>query len=267
MLPGLNLHPARLHPLRDFLLVQGLGAAYPALSGFPEPCDEDQTAPAVFLPGVSHAWGSLSAGDWLADLDDCVRQLRAQLPHAAISLLGHSMGALLGLVWSLERGQPIKRAVLLSPALRLRWHIAPSLHALRALLPRRMRLPSLGPAEYLAHQGTSLAAYGALLDLLAAFANYPAGAASCGEAVIPCNGQQAMPPPPLQFLAYARDDKLISTSYLRHYATCMGDRITTHTLAHAPAAGASRHLGIDAHTLGDSEWAALLAALQAWLAR
>lgn len=253
ILPGLNLDPARLGPLRDFLLGCGLAVIHPPLKGYPSavrgaPPEED-------LPG--EAWASLRAEDWLADLDRAREALRRRFPEAAISLVGYSMGAVLGLVWSLTRQQALARAVLLSPALDLKWYLATPLRFLCALLPRRSRLPSPGPATYLAHRGTSLAAYGALLELIGTF-NRAAGHRSP-------NGVEGLPP--LQFLAWHERDELISTATLARYASEAGERITTHALAHTPPPGTPRHLGIDARTLGDSEWAALLVALKAWLAR
>ena len=253
LLPGLNLDPARLEPLQDFLLGRGHAVIRPPLKGYPgavryAPPQQDL---------LRRAWGSLRAEDWLDDLDRTREALRRRFPEAAVSLVGYSMGAVLGLVWSLTRQQPFARAVMLAPALHLKWHLAMPLRVICALLPRRMRLPSLGPAIYLAHRGTSLAAYGALLELIDAF----------HRAAGPQSLHEVKQPPPLQFLAWHERDELISTAFLAHYASQAGERATTHALAHAPLPGATRHLGIDAHTLGDSEWAALLTALEAWLAR
>jgi alpha-beta hydrolase superfamily lysophospholipase len=182
------------------------------------------------------------------------------------------MGAVLGLVWSLTRQQPLARTVLLAPAFDLKWYLAVTLRLLCALLPRRLRLPSLGPAAYMAHRGTSLAAYGALLELIGTLrqnhGHQNTGRRSTGHGADgqkPPDGLRGLPP--RLFLAWHEKDELISTAALARYADGAGERITTHALTHQPCPGATRHLGIDAHTLGDSEWAALLGALEAWLAR
>jgi pimeloyl-ACP methyl ester carboxylesterase len=243
VLPGLNLAPAKLGPLQDFLLDRGHAVARPALTGY--------------APGDPEAWGRVRAGDWLADLDRAAAEIRQCLPGAAVSLLGVSMGALLGLTWSLTRREPLRRAILLAPALQLKWHLTSPLRVLGAALPGRLRLPSLGPAEYLAHRGTSLAAYMALLNLLKTFH------AAMGS--LDGTGAAGIPPP--QFLAYSPRDELLSMRYLARYSALAPERTRVHALAHRPLRGGAHHLGIDAHTLGDSEWAALLGALASWLER
>ena len=258
ILPGLNLDPARLEPLGDFLLGCGHAVIHPPLKGYPRAVRG--APPEQVLPEA--AWDSLRAEDWLADLDRAREALHSRFPEAAISLVGYSMGAVLGLVWSLTRQQPLARAVLLAPALDLKWYFAAPLRLLCALLPRRTRLPSQGPATYLAHQGTSLAAYGALLELIGMLRRSTGHRAAGRKSP---NGVEGLPP--FQFLAWHEKDEMISTATIARYAGGAGERITTHALTHQPSPGATRHLGIDAHTLGDSEWAALLAALEAWLAR
>ena len=245
MLPGLNLAPAKLQPLAMFLAGLGHQVARPALRGFG--------------PGEEQAWAGVSAADWLEDVDRAWADLSNCHPGAVPSLVGYSMGALLGLTWSLSRGIPLRRAVLISPALQLKWYLPPALRVLGAVLPGSLRLPSKGPSPYLARRGTSLAAYGAMAALLRDFrrelARRPPGGAG-------------LPP---QFLAYSPRDELISTGYLARYRSrCQavaGAPVAVHVLGHRPRAGCPYHLGIDAHTLGDSEWAAFAAALEGWLAR
>ena len=239
-LPGLNLAPDKLQPLTRFLEDRGHTVTTPALRGYG--------------PGEEQAWETASAGSWLIDLDHAWAGVAAARPGAAPSLLGYSMGALLGLTWSLSRGIPLRRAIVISPALRLRWYLLPALRVLGALLPRRMRLPSKGPSSYLLHRGTSLAAYLALAALIEAF-HRELAALSTGDGT-------GLPP---QFVAYSPRDELLATGFLARYRALAPGRITLHSLAHAPRPGCPYHLGIDAHTLGDSEWAALLAALESWL--
>ncbi|MCZ6843778.1 MAG: alpha/beta hydrolase [SAR324 cluster bacterium] len=240
VLPGLNLAPDKLQPLTGFLTGRGHAVAWPRLHGYG--------------PGEEDAWEGVTAQRWLSDMDRAWAEVSSQLPGAAPCLLGYSMGALLGLTWSLSRGIPLQRAIVLSPALRLRWYLLPALRIMAATLPRRLRLPSKGPSSYLAHQGTSLAAYLALADLMREFR-------------LRLSKLCPQPGLPSQFLAYSPHDELLSTRYLARYQILAAGRVTQHRLEHVPRPGCPYHLGIDAHTLGDSEWAALLAALERWLSK
>lgn len=243
VLPGLNLSPRKLEPLSDFLLAEGHATALPRLRGYQGAGDP--------------AWAGLSAGDWLADLDAAQAALAVRCPRASLSLLGFSMGALLGMVWSFSRGVPLERAILLSPAFRLKWYTAPLLAGAVRVLPGRLAISSRGPTGYALHGGTSLAAYGALLDLQRCFRRRLDRLEREGQ-----EGQSRLP---RQFLAYAPGDEMISTRYLPLYQRIAPQNITLHPLNHHPRRGFPRHLGVDAHTLGESEWAALRGALKGWL--
>ncbi len=245
VLPGLNFSPKRLGPLAGFLLEQGHSVALPRLRGYAAPGDPD--------------WRNVTARDWLRDLDDAHAALGEKFAGAAPSLLGVSMGGLLGMAWSLSRGVRLRRAVLIAPPFRLKWYATPLLTALRAALPGRLLLPSMSPAGYALHRGTSLAAYGALLDLLRIFRD--ARKEEKGRDGLEARGAGA----PSQFIAYARADEMISTRYLPAYQRAGPARITLHSLNHRPRPGFPYHLGVDGHTLGAAEWAALRAALAEWL--
>ena len=93
VLPGLNLHPARLDGWKTLLNAEGHTVAVPELSGYGSPGD-----PA--LDGVA-------AESWLDDVSEAWRSVSGRLPDARPSLLGYSLGGLLGLVWALERGIPL----------------------------------------------------------------------------------------------------------------------------------------------------------------
>ena len=203
----------------------------------------------------SPAWRAVSATDWLADLDRAWAECSARHPEAAPSLLGFSMGGLLGMAWSLSRGIPLRRAILISPAFRLKWYAAPALSAAGLILPRGFLVPSRSPKDYALHGGTSLSAYGALLALVRHF--------SAALMALDAQGRAQLP---RQFIAYARRDEMVSAGYLRTYRTLAPERITLHRLEHRPRRGFPHHLGIDAHTLDGPEWAALRRALSAWLA-
>ena len=108
VLPGLNLHPGRLSPWHGLLADQGSAVLAPRLTGYGFSGDPEQKKAA--------------AGRYLEDLNTAWAQAGAQIPGVACSLLGYSLGGLLGLTWALQQRIPLKRAVLISPALRLkRW--------------------------------------------------------------------------------------------------------------------------------------------------
>lgn len=239
VLPGLNLPPEKMASLREFLLARGLAVANPPLRGIspPDPAD----------------WETVTAEEWLADLDRAEACIAEAHPEASLSLLGYSLGALLGMTWSLNRGRPFRRAILLSPAFGLKWYTPPALTVLAALLPGRLRLPSAGPAPYRLHQGTTLAAYSALLELMRRFRTETAKLEQ---------PDAALPP---QFIAFAPRDELISTRSLRRYYSLASSRLTLYTLGHGRRPGFPFHLGIDEETLGAAEWSALRDALGEWL--
>ena len=239
VLPGLNLPPEKMTSLREFLLAGGHAVANPPLFGIspPDPAD----------------WEALTAEEWLADLDRAEACIAAAHPEASLSLLGYSLGALLGMTWSLTRSRPFRRAILLSPAFGLKWYAPPALAALAALLPGRLRLPSAGPAPDRLHQGTTLAAYRALLELMRRFSAETAKLEQPGA---------ALPP---QFIAFAPRDELISLRSLRRYYSLATSRLTLYTLGHDRRPGIPFHLGIDEETLGAAEWNALREALGEWL--
>jgi len=241
LLPGLNLHPERLAPWRMLLSAAGYPVLCPPLTGLRGPGDP--------------ARGSESARLWLDDLDAAWERARARLPGARPALAGYSLGALLGLCWALEADPPPARAVLISPALRLKPLHRALLALLGGLLPGRLALPSLAPRAYRLHARTSVAAYRALAALERRLAprlrrwqaGDPAGL-------------------PALLIVHAPRDELIDTALLAALQRAAPGRVTLHTLRHRPRPGFPRHLGIDAHTLGEAEWERLREAVGRWLA-
>jgi alpha-beta hydrolase superfamily lysophospholipase len=242
LLPGLNLHPHRLGPLAGLLNEAGLATVAPALTGYAAPAD-----PALRRVRMEH---------WLADVDAAWALAAARLPGAAPSLLGFSMGGLLGLVWALERGVPLRRAVLISPALRLSRSGRVFLGVLGALLPRALLLPSGSPRAYRFHSSTSVAAYRSLAGLQRRLRPHL-------QAWLAGNGAQ---PPPLLIACSARDE-LVDPQPLRALARACPERVTYLPLSHAPRRGYLHHLGVDPATLGEAEWQRLAATLADWLRR
>jgi pimeloyl-ACP methyl ester carboxylesterase len=242
VLPGLNLHPHRLDPLTDVLNTAGLAAVMPRLRGFAVPGDP--------------ALGRVRARDWVGDVDAAWRAAQARLPAAAPSLLGYSLGALLGLVWALDAGVALRRAVLLAPALRLRGRHRALIAALTPLLPGRLWVPSRAPASYRFHAGTTVAAYRALLALERRLRPRLQGWLR----------REGAGPPPL-LIAVSPQDELIATAPLAALARAWPERVTLLPLSHTPRPGYPAHLGLDATTLGEAEWQRLAATLGDWLRR
>jgi pimeloyl-ACP methyl ester carboxylesterase len=243
VLPGLNLHPHRLDPLSALLTDAGAAAVAPTLTGYAAPGDPAQAR--------------VRAETWLADVDAAWSATRARLPGAEPSLLGYSLGALLGLAWARHAGVRLRRAILLAPALRLKALHRPLLRGMVTLLPGRVRIPSVSPAAYRFHPFTTVAAYRALARLERGL--QPQLAAWL-------RGEDGASVPPL-FIAAAARDELIDTRPLAALARAFPERVTLVPLAPAPRRGYPAHLGLDATTLGDREWQRLVGEIEAWLRR
>jgi len=239
VLPGLNLHPHRLDPLSALLNEAGAATLVPRLTGFAAPGDP--------------ALGRVRAERWLADVDDAWTLARMRLPGAEPALLGYSLGALLGLAWAQQAGVPLRRAILLAPALRLRPALRLLLRGLAALLPGALRLPSRSPPAYRFHAGTSVAAYRALTKLERRL-----------QPTLLAWTRGAGAPPPLLIACSARDE-LIATRPLARLARAHPERVTLLPLSHEPRAGYLAHLGLDGYTLGEGEWQRLTGTLREWL--
>lgn len=242
VLPGLNLQPQRLDPLADVLHAVGAAAVVPHLTGFADSGDR--------------ALGRVRASQWVADVDAAWHQAQAQLPQARPSLLGYSLGGLLGLAWSLEAPAPLCRAVLLAPALRLKVQHRRLIAVLGRLLPGWLWLPSRSPAAYRLHRATPVAAYRALATLEQRLEPHLAAW---------LRGEGSGPPPLL--IAVSPRDELIDTDVLAALAKAWPERVTLMPLSHTPRRGFPAHLGLDATTLGESEWQRLCATLADWLRR
>jgi alpha-beta hydrolase superfamily lysophospholipase len=248
LLPGLNLEPARLLPWHSFLRDQGAAVVTPTLTGN--------------LDAGDPAWRDVTARRWLADLSAAVHDARARYPRADLSLLGYSLGGLLGLTWSLLEGQPWRRAILLSPALGLRPLARAALEAAR-VLPARLLLPSLSPPDARLHPGTSVNAYRALRELGRAFRR------QAWPAALPPAQARARHPGAV-FLACSPRDELVRPQAVEAYGRRLArdgepGRSVYHRLEHTPRPGSPFHLGIDPASLGADAWRRLLDALRVWL--
>ncbi len=240
-LPGLNLSPEKMEPLAALLrkkghaVVQCFGRGY-----FGAPAQPGQK----LYPSV-----------WLEGLDRCYEEATGLYPGAALSLLGYSMGALLGVAWSLSRDRPLRRAVFFSPAFVLKWYGRGSLRVAGRLLAGHRILRSRSPAAYRLQAGTSVAAYQGLLQLGQLFRRQLARRDE--------EGLRAFLP--RQFIAFAARDELISTRFLPAYRRRFDGLVALHRLNHVPRAGYPYHLGLDAHTLGERQWELVCGAMEGWL--
>jgi esterase/lipase len=237
ILTGLNFHPARLEPWEALFTAHGAATLQPALRGYAAPGDP--------------AWRHVNAGQWLDDVSTAHEQMAGRFPGAAVSMFGYSTGGVLGLVWSRRSKVPLRRAVLLAPALAQR-PLPRAAIALLALLPGPLLLPSKAPRAYRMHDATSVAAYTALRHLVAEFRR---GGGSAPRAV---------------FLCISRRDELVSVAAAERYLGALRglrpqgqDRL--HWLDFTPRPHWLHHLGVDRFTMGEQAWQRLQGELEVWL--
>lgn len=259
MLPGLNLHPGRLSPWHGLLAGQGSAVLAPRLTGYGFPGDPEQK--------------KVTAGRYLDDLNTAWAEASEQMPGAACSLLGYSLGGLLGLAWAFQRQIPLKRAVLISPALRLKAWVRIPIAGLGRILPHRLGLPSLAPAEYRLHPTTTVGAFWAVVELerqlSGALNGWLGGGIEGNGGIEGSEGNKensGREPPPHLLIAFAEKDEFIDTRVFHRLREAFPERVSLHRLNHAARAGYPLHLGLDANTLGQGEWNRLKAAVNAWLA-
>jgi pimeloyl-ACP methyl ester carboxylesterase len=265
VLPGLNLHPGRLSPWHGLLAGQGSAVLAPRLTGYGFPGDPEQK--------------KVTAGRYLDDLNTAWAEAGEQMPGAACSLLGFSLGGLLGLAWAFQQRIPLKRAVLISPALRLKAWVRIPITGLGRILPHRLGLPSLAPADYRLHPTTTVGAFWAVVELerqLSGVLDGWLGGGIAGSGGNEKNGGNdgsggnetnwGREPPPHLLIAFAEKDEFIDTRVFHRLRKAFPERVSLHRLNHAARAGYPLHLGLDADTLGQGEWNRLKAAVKAWLA-
>jgi hypothetical protein len=239
ILHGLNLLPERMGAWREFLLGQGRYVAQVAFAGHD--------------PARRAGWRDISSEQWLNDVQHAVELARRRWPRAELSLFGYSLGAVAGMVWSLERHQPWHRAIFLAPAFRVHRLFVPLLLAARGL-PKKWRVPSLAPRSYRAHGYTSLAAFAALRDLSGRF-----------QKLVSLNGQA--PVAGRELAIFARGDELISTDYLDRYARLRNATLDVFPLKLGAERRYPRHLVLDPRSVGEDEWRRVTAHVEWWLGR
>ena len=273
LLPGLNLHPSRLEALADLLRGEGLPVAIPAISA--------RMDPRHFPPGDARstleAPTSLSAADfryreWMAELDRTTRKMEELFPGIALSLCGFSLGGLLGMAWSVDRGIPYKRALLVAPAFRIKTRHQLAIDLLGRLLPERLSqlpVPSLAPRGYRQESKIPVADYQALTKLEQRLSGALEGWLM-GEGT---------PPPPMM-IAYSPGDELIDTGIFPRLRMAVagrkpvsgekeefpGQRIVLHPFSIPARRDFPAHLAMDPESLGESQWNAFAGNVRNWLA-
>ena len=252
LIHGLNLHPGRMGAWREVLLDRGCAVALLCLTGH--------------TGEGRQGWRGAGAKRWLADIDQAYAVASEKWPGVPVSLFGYSLGALAGMVWSLKRERPWRRAVLLAPALRMHW-IGSTLLALGSrLLPHEFPFASWTPRSYRANATVPLSAFLAVRELSRRFQE---GLTPPGDEDRPGRGNNpgaAAPRPDFpQFVIVPKGDELISTRYMTQYGKRIGPPVTLYTLRQKPFRGYPRHLVVNPQTVGQPQWNDLVGALTDWL--
>ena len=251
LLHGLNLAPARMGAWRDYFLGEGFAVASIALAGH--------------RAGDSRLWRRVSAADWLADVDGARDAVQERWPGAAVSVFGYSLGAVLAAVWSEERGIPWRRAVYLAPAFGVKGFGAPLLRMGRTLLPKSLLLPSFAPRAYRFRWATSMAAFGALLDLIDRLPRpEDTPEARTGGGSGPDGPPAAMEGAP-QLIFHVEGDQLVSTQALLQYRRRFGAGLSFHPVYLPGWRRYPRHLAIDPESAGDGPWREMTGRVSRWL--
>ena len=249
ILSGLNFQPEAMDSLAELLT----GERTTAVIGFPN----------GYFSGLGDE-GCQDPQEWLRQLDQTMAELQKKYPGALISLLGFSLGALLGLAWCLEgeTNRPSQelssrgwhRAVLIAPAFCPRGCNSALLGGLLNSLPGGWQFPALTPKGYRMKKHTPLAAYRSVLRLARSFQE-KLNAMPTEEL------DERLPP---QFLAYTPRDELVSSRYLRAYGHQYRDKVHLHRLNHWAYPSRAHHLATDPDVLGAREWDRLAQALATW---
>ncbi len=251
LLHGLNLAPSRMAAWRDYFLGEGFAVASIALAGH--------------RAGESRLWRRVSAADWLADVDRAREAVLERWPGAAVSVFGYSLGAVLAAVWSQERGIHWRRAVYLAPAFGVKGLGAPLLRMGRTLLPNSLLLPSFAPRAYRFRWATSMAAFGALLDLIERLPRpedspEASTVGGCGPDGPPAAMEEAP-----QLIFHVEGDELISTRAMLQYRRRFGAGVSLHPVRLPGRRRYPRHLAIDPESAGDGPWREMTGRVSRWL--
>ncbi|HXW60630.1 MAG TPA: alpha/beta hydrolase, partial [Myxococcota bacterium] len=112
----------------------------------------------------------VSAEIWRKQFDQAAKEANrlAKKDGLPLYFMGFSLGALVGLEWLAQSdndGPKIERMVLVAPALATPWY-SKTVLLMFTIFGKGFSLPSRSPKEYRANNGSSLAAYKALFDLI-----------------------------------------------------------------------------------------------------
>ena len=244
VLSGLNFQPNALRALAGLVMAQGAGTALGLPYGYFD------------IPGTT---GQPDPRQWLAGTGEAVQHLRHRYPSARISLLGFSLGGLVGLSWGLEAaittGFRWHRAVLVAPGICPRWCNRALINWLGDRIPGHWRLPGLTPPGYRMHRFTPVGTYRSVLKLSQDFQQQLAS-------MNPAQLTQGLPP---QFIAYSPRDELVSARYLRSYGQRFPKLVTLHRVGHFSYPWRFHHLATGPEAIGPGEWEALGHALRQWM--
>ncbi len=274
LLPGLNLHPSRLEALGDLLRGEGLPVFTPESIPEINLRNASRSPPPVVAPPGREAPATLSGAEfryreWLGALDRTAREMDELYPGISLSLCGFSLGGLLGMAWSVERGIPFKRALLVAPAFRIKQGHGLTIDLLGRLLPDGLPIPSITPRRYRHHSTIPVADYRAMVKLEQRFS---------GKLERWLRGEGT--PPPRMLIAYSPKDELIDTEIFPRLRNAVAGRkpgpnggeefpegrIVLHPLHPRPRRRYPAHLVIDPESLGESQWNAFAGDVRNWLA-
>lgn len=151
LLHGLNLKPQKMDDWSKALTSHGAYTIRTALYGH---------------SGSYEEMRDVTADKWRSQFKEVMEKALsiAKEHHVPISLVGFSLGALVGLEWLSAKDVPLHKMVLIAPALSTPWYSETAIKIL-SMFGRGFMLPSRSPKDYRANKGTSIAAYQALFEL------------------------------------------------------------------------------------------------------
>lgn len=154
LLHGLNLKPERMNDWATIFRSQGAYVTRFTLYGH---------------QGSLEGMKDIDANMWRKQFKDALIEAQSLAFSEGLPLyfVGFSLGALIALEWlSHQEGmeQPIKKMVLIAPAIATSWYSKTAV-SLLSFFGKNLKLPSRNPVEYRANNGSSLGAYQALFEI------------------------------------------------------------------------------------------------------
>jgi esterase/lipase len=157
LIHGLNLKPERMDEIAQFLAENNRTVLRLSLTGH-----------RLLEDGTREPMQDVTRALWLKETTAAVAEAR-RLAHASgitYSLAGFSLGG--ALVWDYLAGvtdqdNPPGKVLMIAPAIAAKWYARAS--RFLAFMPN-LTIPSLSPAEFRAHRGTTVGGYLALLEII-----------------------------------------------------------------------------------------------------